>query len=167
MSLSLGLPRRLGGRDSACNAGHAGDLGSIPGQEVPVEEEMATYSSTLAWSIPWTEEPGELQSVGSQRVRPDLATEHRHTQAWASRRRGRKEEVRVSHCGPWTCLLMWSSHWLAKYPLTSFPGNGPDEGSELERRQTVNIRISPPAFSHSQQEKKPCILRSAWKPRCV
>ena len=81
MSLSLGLPRRLGGRDAACNAGHAGDLGSIPGQEVPVEEEMATYSSTLAWSIPWTEEPGELQSVGSQRVRPDLATEHRHTQA--------------------------------------------------------------------------------------
>ena len=33
-----------------------------------MEEEMATYSSTLAWKIPWTEEPGGLQSMGSQRV---------------------------------------------------------------------------------------------------
>ena len=35
---------------------------------------MATHSSILAWEIPWTEEPGELQSMGSQRVRYDLAT---------------------------------------------------------------------------------------------
>ena len=35
---------------------------------------MATYSSVLAWEIPWTEEPGRLQSTGSQRVRHDLAT---------------------------------------------------------------------------------------------
>ena len=77
----MGLPRRPGGKESACNAGDAGDLGSIPGQDDPLEEEMATHSSTLAWSIPWTEEPGEPQSVGSQRARPDLATEHRHTQA--------------------------------------------------------------------------------------
>ena len=34
----------------------------------PLEEEMATYSSILAWEIPWTEEPGGLQSMGSQRV---------------------------------------------------------------------------------------------------
>ena len=39
--------------------------------EDPLEEEMATHSSILAWRIPWTEEPGELQSVGSQRVRHD------------------------------------------------------------------------------------------------
>ena len=39
------------------------------GQENPVEEGMATCSSIIAWKIPWTEEPGELQSVGSQRVR--------------------------------------------------------------------------------------------------
>ena len=45
------------------------------GQEVPLEKEMATHSSILAWRIPWTEEPGWLQSMGSQRVRPDLATE--------------------------------------------------------------------------------------------
>ena len=41
------------------------------GWEDPLEEEMATHSSILAWRIPWTEEPGELQSIGSQRVRHD------------------------------------------------------------------------------------------------
>ena len=41
------------------------------GQEDPQEKEMATHSSILAWRIPWTEEPSGLQSMGSQRVRPD------------------------------------------------------------------------------------------------
>ena len=39
------------------------------GQEDPLEKEMATHSSTLAWRIPWREEPGGLQSMGSQRIR--------------------------------------------------------------------------------------------------
>ena len=38
------------------------------GQEDPLEKEMATHSSTLAWKIPWMEEPGNLQSVGLQRI---------------------------------------------------------------------------------------------------
>ena len=37
-------------------------------QEDPLEKEMATHSSALAWKIPWTQEPGRLQSMGSQRV---------------------------------------------------------------------------------------------------
>ena len=41
------------------------------GQEVPLEKEMATHSSIHAWKIPWTEEPGGLQSVGLQRVGHD------------------------------------------------------------------------------------------------
>ena len=41
------------------------------GREDPLEEEMVTHSSILAWRIPWTEEPGGLQSMGSQRVRHD------------------------------------------------------------------------------------------------
>ena len=41
------------------------------GWEDPLEEEMANHSSILAWRIPWTEEPGELQSTGSLRVGPD------------------------------------------------------------------------------------------------
>ena len=41
------------------------------GREDPLEKEMATHSSILAWRIPWTEEPGRLQSMGSQRVGHD------------------------------------------------------------------------------------------------
>ena len=41
------------------------------GWEDPLEEEMATHSIILAWEIPWTEEPGKLQSMGLQRVRHD------------------------------------------------------------------------------------------------
>ena len=49
------------------------------GRENPLEEEMATHSSILAWRIPWTEEPIQLQSMGSQRVGQVLVTEHKHT----------------------------------------------------------------------------------------
>ena len=52
------------------NAGEVRDLGSL-GREDPLEEGMATHSNILAWRIPWTEEPGRLQSMGSQRVRQD------------------------------------------------------------------------------------------------
>ena len=46
------------------------------GREDPLEEEMATHSSILAWEIPQTEKPGRLQSMGSQTVGHDRATEH-------------------------------------------------------------------------------------------
>ena len=53
------------GKDATCQCRR---LKSWPvpslGQKEPLEEEMATYSSILAWKIPWTEEPGELQSMG-------------------------------------------------------------------------------------------------------
>ena len=45
-------------------------VGSL-GQDDPLEQEMATYSSILTWRIPWTEEPGGLQSIGLQRVGHD------------------------------------------------------------------------------------------------
>ena len=60
-----GFPGSSEGKASACNAR---DLGSIPGGEDPLEKEMATHSSTLAWKTPWTEKLGRLQSMGSQRV---------------------------------------------------------------------------------------------------
>ena len=53
-------------------------MSSVPGQEDPLEEGMATHSSILAWRIPWTEELGRLQSRGSHRVRHDLVTNHHH-----------------------------------------------------------------------------------------
>ena len=43
-------------------------VGSIPGSEDPLEKEMAIHSSVLAWEIPWTEDPGGLQSMGSQEL---------------------------------------------------------------------------------------------------
>ena len=49
----------------------AGDTNSVPGLEIPLEEEMATHSGILAWEILWTEKPGGLQSMGLQRVRHD------------------------------------------------------------------------------------------------
>ena len=48
-------------------------------QEDPLEEGMATHCSALAWRIPWKEEPGGLQSLGSQRVRHNRVTKHTHT----------------------------------------------------------------------------------------
>ena len=46
---------------------NAGDTGLIPGLEDPLQKEIATHSSILASEIPWTEEPGQLQSLGSQK----------------------------------------------------------------------------------------------------
>ena len=51
------------------SAGDARDTGLIPGSENPLEWEMATHSSILAWEIPWTEECGRLQSMGLQKSR--------------------------------------------------------------------------------------------------
>ena len=53
---------------------NAGDLGSIPGSGKSLEKGMATHSSILAWRIPWTEEPRGLQSIASQRVGHNRAT---------------------------------------------------------------------------------------------
>ena len=61
-----GASQWLSGKESACSAGAAGNTGSIPGWEDPLEWDMATHSSILSWRIPWTEEPGGLQSIGSQ-----------------------------------------------------------------------------------------------------
>ena len=53
---------------------NAGEVGSIPGWKDPLGKKTATHSIVLAWRIPWTEEPGGLQSVGSQIVRHDLVS---------------------------------------------------------------------------------------------
>ena len=66
----LGFP---GGSDSKESAKQGIGVWSL-GSKNPLEEEMATHSSILAWEISWTEEPGELQVHGSQRVRHNWAT---------------------------------------------------------------------------------------------
>ena len=93
----LGLPSGSAGKEFSCNAGH---LGSIPrlrrslgeGNVYPLQysglknsmdcivhgvKDMATHSSILAWKILWTEEPGSLQSMGSQRVGHDGVTKYK------------------------------------------------------------------------------------------
>ena len=57
-------------QESACNAGDTLSLG----QEDPLEEVIATHSNILARKIPWTEEPGRLQSVGSSRTQLSMHT---------------------------------------------------------------------------------------------
>ena len=62
----------LGGPVAKNLPAHVEYTGSIPGREDALEKEMATHSSILICEIPWTEEPGRLQSMGSQRVGHDL-----------------------------------------------------------------------------------------------
>ena len=64
-SYSKGFPGSSDGKESACSAG---DLGSIPVLEGPLEKGMETHSSILTQRSPWTEEPSRLQSMGLQRV---------------------------------------------------------------------------------------------------
>ena len=63
---NVGLPRRLSGKEPTrqCSR-HEIRVRSL-GREDPLEKEMAIHSSILAWKIPWTEEPGRLQSMGFQ-----------------------------------------------------------------------------------------------------
>ena len=95
-NINKNLPQWLSGEESSFSAGDAGDRGSLDlthvaqetwvqslGQEDPLEEEMATHSNILAWRIPWTEEPGGLQSTGLQLSH----WAHTHTHTWKKDRR--------------------------------------------------------------------------------
>ena len=62
MYIPVGFPTQ--GKESTCNAV---DMGLIPDLQDPLAKEMATHSSILAWEIPWTEEPGGLQSMWLQK----------------------------------------------------------------------------------------------------
>ena len=68
MFINSDFPRGSDSKASVCNAG---DRVQSLGWEDPLEKEMAIHSSTLAWKIPWTEEPGRLQSMGLLRVGHD------------------------------------------------------------------------------------------------
>ena len=114
----LGFPGGSDGKEPACNAG---DLGLIPGLGRSLEESMATHSSILAWRIPWTEEPGGLQSTGSQRV----------GHVWATKRSASQRLLYLWHPGlvaPWhvgssrtrdpthiPCIGRWIlNHWTTR-----------------------------------------------------
>ena len=69
----MGFPGGAVVKKEPASAGDARDLGSIPGWSRSPEEEMATHSNIIAWKITRTEEPGGVQSMGSQRVGQDWA----------------------------------------------------------------------------------------------
>ena len=76
------------------------------GQEDPLEKEMAPHSSTLAWKIPWTEKPGRLQSMGSQRVGHD-------TVGFLGGTSGKEPSCRWRRHGfnPWVGKIPWRRAW--------------------------------------------------------
>ena len=79
MEHAYGLPRWTVVQNPPANTGDARDVGFLfMGREDPLEEEMATHSSIFAKKIPWIEESGGLQSMGSQRAGHNWATEHAH-----------------------------------------------------------------------------------------
>ena len=91
------------------------------GQEDPLEKEMATHSSTLAWKIPWTEKPGRLQSMGSQRVGHNSATSHslslslsrcRYPSNWlVDISKHLSHQQREGLDGGSTILCLWEDEW--------------------------------------------------------
>ena len=92
------------------------------GQEDPLEKEMATHFSTLAWKIPWTEEPGRLQSMGSQRVGHDWVTSLSLYQKFALKwfinlilSRTLKEKATATH----SSTLAWKIPWMEPGRLRS------------------------------------------------
>ena len=91
-------------------------------QEDPLEKEMATHSSVLSWKIPWTEEPGRLQSMGSQRVRHVWATSLHITETTSFT----VGKTFIGHSVLfikivwaieifWLIFLLWSNHFLPPY----------------------------------------------------
>ena len=111
------------------NAGNLKDAGSIRGREGSLEEGMITHSSILAWRIPWTEEAGGLQSIGSQRV------EH-HWSAFACMREAHQRQAgsgqptphltrpcpsELAHCFPSAALGVEISR-IAGKPVPASPG---------------------------------------------
>ena len=107
------LPYVSDSKESICNAG---DPGLIPGSGRSLEKEMATHSSTLPWRIPWTQEPGGLQSMGSQRVRhywSDLTCTHTHTHTLS--RINHPSDSSPIYCYPHTDLF--SLPWIYRNNL--------------------------------------------------
>ena len=98
-------------KNKPTNAGDVRNAGSILGQEDPLEDGMATHSSILAWRIPWTEKPGELQSIGLR-----SQTELKQLSTHASKRIVKGVDV-MSHLSP------SFQTYLRKFSVSSSPGN--------------------------------------------
>ena len=106
------------GKESACNAA---DLSLIPGSGRSSGEGMANHSSILAWRIPWTEEPGRLQSMGSQRVGYDWATTTLRFTSYYSSQCLMEVDIRCSSLGSTEVAILSFLTPLFYSLLTFFP----------------------------------------------
>ena len=133
------------------------------GREDPLEKGMATHSSIFAWRIPWTEEPGGLQSIGSQKVRHELKRLGTHAQAWVRER----PQTKVKH-NPggkaWTQSqfksraksIKWSNHlppcgYKLRMDITS--------SKQVTASQSMGIHWIPGKCHAAFQ-----VLKTEWKP---
>ena len=119
LTLYLGFPGGSDSKESACNAG---DMVWSMDQEDPLEKEMATHSSTLAWRIPWREEPGGLQSMGLQRVGHN----------WAANTQWQNINMQIN-------IKLWSSPLRGK--IIFFLNNNLVKVKSLSRVQAINLVI--------------------------
>ena len=133
---ALQLPQWLSGKESTCSAGDTGDVGLIPGLGRSLEEGMATHSSIFVWGIPWTEEPGGLQSIGLHRVG------HNWNDFVRTHAPGITATVLLTVQGPeilhvfflQSCLLFWTPSDQTSFPycyalFEQAPGDGEGQGS--------------------------------------
>ena len=124
------------------------------GQEDPLEKEMAIHSSTIAWKIPWTEEPGRLQSMVPQKVRHDWATflyvlsRFSHVQLFVT-------PWTVAHQCPLSMRFPRLEYWSG-LPLPS-PGNLPDPGIKpgSPTLQAESLPSEPPSKLCQWERKDP------------
>ena len=103
-----------GGSDGKVPVYNAGDLVPSLGQEDPLEKEMAILSSIIAWKIPWTEEPGSLQSMGLQRVGHNWATSLTYLRLYLSI---------LGHTWSFSVMNLWNSQmnqWTYKHIIFSW-----------------------------------------------
>ena len=117
VKVTLGFPGGSVVKNPPASVGDAGDLGSSLGGEDLLEEEMATHSSILAWGIPRTEEPGRLQSMGSQ-SRTQLGNRTTHSRGALQRLRVGTGEV-LTVCAGWRWRLL--THFHSECPLWVCP----------------------------------------------
>ena len=114
------------------------------GQEDSPEKEMATHSSILAWETPWTEEPGWLQSMGSQRVRHDLATEQQQG-----------EKKWVARNDSWE--YMYQPRTSEDIIHTEAPGDAAEYypvAKEMGETMSAHVHVHPHELSNVNQRRK-------------
>ena len=144
------------------------------GEEDPLEEQMATHSSILAWRIPWTEEPGGLQSIGVQRVRHDWATEHARTHLLSRLLISCCQLRSLQGCPSWSTLpgprlptqRAWSSPWDPN-PVNAWSSSHQFHSflqKLFEQRDSLamEMTMAEPSFSSLWEQRK----RKGRKCRC-